>query len=189
MDFPLPRTHSERFPWRTAAYVAGGIATVELILLVFAGGALIGRHDASGKTPATVARPAKASVVKHSTPARHAEAAPAAHAKAKAKSKPAVGPVAHLARGRVEVLVLNGNGRTGAASAAADRVRQKGYRIGGVANAKRHDYPQSIVLYRGGFEGEGRRLARDLGVRVVGPLDGMRKSDLHGAHVVYILGT
>ncbi len=115
--------------------------------------------------------------------------AKAAAAPATVKPKAAAGPIAHLPRRRVEVLVLNGNGRPGAAGAAADRVRQKGYRIGAVANAKRHDYPQSLVLYRTGFAGEGRRFARDLGVRVVGPLDGMRKSELHGAHVVYILGT
>ena len=40
-----------------------------------------------------------------------------------------------------------------------------------------------------GFEGEGRRLARDLGVKVVGPLDGMRPGQLHGAHAVFILGS
>jgi hypothetical protein len=43
-------------------------------------------------------------------------------------------------------------------------------------------------MYRPGFAGEGRRLGRDLGVKIVGPLDGMRKHDLHGAQVVFILG-
>jgi hypothetical protein len=43
-------------------------------------------------------------------------------------------------------------------------------------------------MYRRGFEGEAQRLARDLGVKVVGPLDGVRPSQLHGAQAVLILG-
>ena len=84
--------------------------------------------------------------------------------------------------------MLNGNGRQGAAAAAASRVSGRGYRVGTSATHRAHDYPQSIVMYRRGFEGEGRRLARDLGVKVVGPLDGMRPAQLHGAHAVFILG-
>ena len=57
-----------------------------------------------------------------------------------------------------------------------------------VGNAPRHDYPRSLVMYRPGFEGEGRRLAHDLGVTLVGPLDGVKPAQLHGAHAVFILG-
>ena len=32
------------------------------------------------------------------------------------------------------------------------------------------------------------RLARDLGLRIVGPLDGLRAAQLHGAHVVVVVG-
>ena len=88
----------------------------------------------------------------------------------------------------VELVVLNGNGRQGAAAEAAAHVTSRGYKVGAVANAPRQDYPQTIVMYRRGFEGEGRRLARDLGVGVVGPLDGMRPAQLHGAKAVLILG-
>ena len=49
--------------------------------------------------------------------------------------------------------------------------------------------PHSLVMFRPGFAGEGRRLARDLHVRIVRPLDGMRTSRLLGAHLVLILGT
>ena len=93
-------------------------------------------------------------------------------------------PAAHLARRKMTVLVLNGNGRQGAAASTAARVSHHGYRIGGVANAPRSDFTRSLVMYRKGFEGEGRRLARDLGIRIVGPLDGLRTSQLHGAHAV-----
>ena len=86
------------------------------------------------------------------------------------------------------ILVLNGNGRQGAAASAASRVSRHGYRIGGVANAPRSDFTRSLVMYRRGFEGEGRRLARDLGIRIVGPLDGLRASQLHGANAVLVVG-
>jgi hypothetical protein len=95
---------------------------------------------------------------------------------------------AELPRRKVRVVVLNGNGRQGAAAAAASRVSGRGYKLGVVGNAPRHDYPRSLVMYRPGFEGEGRRLARDLGIPLVSPLDGMRPAQLHGAHAVYILG-
>jgi hypothetical protein len=88
----------------------------------------------------------------------------------------------------VKLVVLNGNGRQGAAADAAGRAERRGYRIALVGNAPRQDYPQTIVMYRRGFEGEGRRLAADLGVKVVGPLDGMRTAQLHGAQAVLILG-
>jgi hypothetical protein len=36
---------------------------------------------------------------------------------------------------------------------------------------------------------EAERLARDLRVRLVAPLDGLRRRDLHGAHLVLVLGS
>jgi hypothetical protein len=97
-------------------------------------------------------------------------------------------PAAKLARRKVGVMVLNGNGRRGAAAAAATRVRHHGYRIRAVGNAPRMTYGHSIVMYRPGFEGEGRRLARDLGIRLVGPVDGLRPAELRGALAVLIIG-
>ena len=98
-------------------------------------------------------------------------------------------PAAQLARRNVTVLVLNGNGRQGAAASTAARVSHRGYRIGGVANGPRSDFTRSLVMYRKGFEGEGRRLGHDLGIRIVGPLDGLRASQLHGAHAVVVVGS
>jgi hypothetical protein len=43
-------------------------------------------------------------------------------------------------------------------------------------------------MYRSGFEGEARRLARDIGVRRVAPLDGIQRRDLQGAHIALIIG-
>ena len=174
MDHPLtapPDTFVR--PWRTAALVAAAIAGVELlILLAIGGGSLVGAVSDRVEQAAT----------------KRALATPAPERQARAASKPTV-VAASRPRTKVRVLVLNGNGRQGAAAAAASRVRQRGYRIGGVANAPRSDFSRSIVMYRPGFIGEGRRLGRDLGVTQVTPLDGIRVRQLGGAHVVYILGT
>lgn len=175
MDHPLPAPSADVRPWRTAAYVAGAVALVELLLLLaIGGGALVtslsGRIQLAAQE--TVSAPA-----------------PTVTRRATTRPKPAKAAVATRPRGKTVVLVLNGNGRTGAAAAAASRVRARGYPVGAVGNASRSDYARSIVMYRPGFAGEGARLARDLRVRTVGPLDGMRASALGRAHVVLILGS
>lgn len=156
-------------PWRTAATVAAAIAALELVLLVVVGGALLAKPEPASKRT-TAAAQAAAPVTRHLPPVRKATVA------------------AELPRRKVKVVVLNGNGRRGAAAQTATRVRSRGYRIGLVANAPSDDYATSLVMYRRGFEGEARRLARDLGVRVVSPLDGVRPKQLRGAHAVVILG-
>jgi hypothetical protein len=93
-----------------------------------------------------------------------------------------------LTRGQTRVLVLNGNGITGAAAAEASRVRVRGYRISGTGNAV-PTYGKSVVLYRPGHRPEARRLARDEGIQLTGPLDGITPRQLHGAHLVIVLGT
>jgi hypothetical protein len=83
--------------------------------------------------------------------------------------------------------VLNGNGLPGAAHTAAAKVSSRGYLVGNVGNAAGSS-PRSLVMYRPGYAAEGARLGRDLHVRVVRPLDGMRPAQLLGAHLVLILG-
>jgi hypothetical protein len=174
VDHPLPAPDALVRPWRTAAYVAVAIAAVELLLLVVIGG---------GKLMGFVADRIELA-------AQEQVLAPQKQRAATAKSttrKPASAAVAKRPRSRTVVLVLNGNGRTGAAAAAASRVQRRGYKIGQVTNAPRQ-VPRSIVMYRPGFAGEGRRLGKDLGVRLVTPLDGMRGRQLGRAHVVFIIG-
>ena len=174
MDHPLSPASAHIPPsfWRSAAVVASLVAAVELVLLVVTGTALLFRQGSSA--PARhVATPATSKAQPHAKPAPlrvHAVAAP------------------KLARSRVGVMVLNGNGRHGAAASAASRVRHHGYRIRSVGNASRMSYSRSLVMYRPGYEGEGRRLARDLGIRLVTPLDGIRPAQLHGAQAVLIIG-
>lgn len=161
-------------PWQRATVLLALVAAFELVLLIVAGGALLAKPGANH----------------HNAVKKEHVTAPVAktqHVLARARHQ-AAAPTAELPRRKVKLMVLNGNGRQGAAATAAARVKDRGYRVGLVANAPSHDYPQTIVMYRRGFEGEGRRLAQDLGVHVVGPLDGMRPAQLHGAQAVLILG-
>jgi hypothetical protein len=107
---------------------------------------------------------------------------------AKPKAKQANPDAPKLSRRETSVLVLNGNGAAGAAATAAAVVHDKGYTVGAVGNAQRSDFTRSVVMYRKGFKPEAERLARDVGVKVVGPLDGLKASDLLGAHVAYVVG-
>jgi hypothetical protein len=91
-------------------------------------------------------------------------------------------------RTHVRIMVLNGNGRSGAAGAAAGRLQHLGYKISGTANAHRQDYASSVVMYVPGYRAEGIRLGKDLGVKVVAPVDGVGRSALHGGQLVVILG-
>jgi hypothetical protein len=173
VDHPLTAPDSPTIPWRTVAYVATAIAVFELMVLLVLGGTSLVTTVSNRVEKAAVER-----ALETPLPDKNAKATIRTPAKVAAK----------LPRTQVRVLVLNGNGRQGAAATAAARVQQRGYRIGGVANASRTNFARSIVMYRPGFIGEGRRLARDLGVKQVTPLDGMRLSQLNGAHVVFILG-
>lgn len=91
-------------------------------------------------------------------------------------------------RSQVRVLVLNGNGVAGAAGTAAARLRAKGYRIDGATNAQRNDYATSMVMFVPGWQRDAQRLARDAGVQVVAPADGIRGAQLRGANVILLLG-
>lgn len=155
-------------PWRKAALVAGAVAALELVALVAAGVLLVGRPLARSLH--------RAATTTH--------AAPAAPTRAAAKAPPAR---VHLTRAQTRVLVLNGNGTSGAAAAEADHVMTLGYAIGATGNTR--PTPRTMVMYRPGFRGEGLRLGRDLGVRLVGPLDGVRSRDLSGSQVVLVLGS
>jgi hypothetical protein len=92
-----------------------------------------------------------------------------------------------LSRHQTSVLILNGNGVNGAAAAAARVVGHLGYRLRPVGNARRMDYPQSLVMFRPGLRPEAMRFAHDVGIKLVGPLDGMRAGAIR-AKLVYVLG-
>lgn len=155
---PTPPGH----PWRTIAVVAAGIAMLELLGLVVAGAALLAKP---------VVHRARADALKRSSPTP-----------AKERPRPL------LPRGSISVTVLNGNGRAGAAAAEASRVRARGYLTGKVGNAPRSGYGRSVVMYRAGRRPEALRLAGDLRIRLVSPLDGLRPRNLLGAQLAVVVG-
>jgi LytR cell envelope-related transcriptional attenuator len=152
--------------WRTATIVASGLAVFELLLVVVLLTALIGKGVSS-----------------------HAKAA--AMTRATGVQPKAFKPEPKrttLTRGETSVIVLNGNGIAGAAATAASRVKTRGYLVAATGNAARSDYGQTVVMYRTGRRPEAQRFARDLGIKLVGPLEGMSTRDLLGAHVALVLG-
>lgn len=172
-------------PWRTATLVAAGIAAVELVLLIVLGVVVLGRSLAP-HVQAAATKAARES--KHAATAR-AKAKPA-HA---AKPKPArtVHKARLLPRSKTGVIVLNGNGITGAAAQAATIVQARGYLVTATKNAPRTGYPRWHLMAAPGYAAEAVRFARDLDLARsrVGPLDGMTPRQLHGAKLVLILGT
>jgi hypothetical protein len=150
--------------------VAGAIAIVELVALIAIGAV----HLAPQRAHVTAAAAAAKSGPRTVAHVRHVSPVP---------SHPL------RPRGRVSVLVLNGNGVQGAASSTAARLQAAGYRIGAATNAQRHDYARSMVMYVPGWVKEARRLARETGVSLVAPVDGVGPAQLKGSQVVLILGT
>ena len=167
---PLP----DPFPWRAATLVACTVAVAELVALIATGALLLARP-----TQHRIAA-AKQTTVAH---ARAVHRAPVRVPHVVVASRPL------RARSKVRVLVLNGNGRQGAAHTEAVRLQSLGYRIGGAANADRHDYAQSMVMFVPGWAKEARRLARDAGIRLVAPVDGLTPAALRSSRVVVLLGS
>ena len=157
MEISAPAVQPRR--WRAATFVVCGIAAFQLLLLLIIFGGVFSKTSAAdAKSPA------------------------AKHGVGRAEPKHP-----RLARTETKVLVLNGNGITGAAAAESDSLRARGYRITDTGNTAQ-SYGQSVVLYRPGRLAEAQRLATDEGIPLVGPLDGITTGQLHGAHLVIVLG-
>ena len=107
------------------------------------------------------------------------------HGSAQAGKGPALPPL--RPRSRVSVLVLNGNGISGAAGAVATKLLDAGYRHGIPADAQQ-DYATSLVLYKPGWQREAQRLARDAHIRIVAALDGRLPAGSASDQLVVILG-
>jgi HAMP domain-containing protein len=157
-------------PWRTATLVASAVAAIELVIILAAGVILVGKPLSSKLRDKAQNR--ALGMPATTTPAKKPKIASS---------------VARLSRGETIVMILNGNGVAGAAHDTASQVEARGYTIGEVGNANRTDYMRSVVMYRPGYRGEALRLARDLRIKIVGPLDGLRVRDLMGAHVALVV--
>ena len=173
MDAPLPAPDALISPWRTATLVASLVAAIELVLLLGAAFLLLAKpltHAMQRHAQATAFAPVR----KHTAAPVHPKRAPVGQPK--------------LLRSETGVFVFNGNGRSGAASSEANKLSNLNYTVPGTGNAKRQDYATTVVMYRKGFHAEGVRLARDLHVKIVGPLDGLAPSALRGAQLAIVLG-
>jgi hypothetical protein len=170
MEHSLPGTQVAP-QWRTATLVASGVATAELLLLLIIGLPMLAHFVSSHVR----------------TAAENRVFAPEPEAKQQQQDQNDTTRL--LPRGKTSILVLNGNGQSGAAAQEGRKVHRLGYRIAGVANANRTDYAHTIVMYRPGRRDEAKRLAKDVHAKVVAPLDGMRLRDMMGAHVALVLGS
>lgn len=68
---------------------------------------------------------------------------------------------------RPNVVVANGNGRTGMAARMRDYLQRMDCKIGGVSNADQFDYATTTVAFKAGFEAEARRIAGLLPVKAI----------------------
>lgn len=174
--------YSEPFPWRTATLVASAIAAAELLGLFVIGAFVLAhpfRHHAK-----TAATSTTATVVQHHTTTVHRHVVPV-------PAKDRFAPVLTHAlrpRGKVRVLVLNANGVQGAAHVEAARLQALGYVIGGAANAPGHHYARSMVMFVPGYQKEARRIARETGIKLVAPVDGVTPATLSASRLVVLLG-
>ena len=178
MQAPLFATTPLVRPWRTATLVATLVAVLELVALIVLGAMLLARPLSSATRHPAAVRHAHATVPKRLTPVHGTLAVPKQFTVIAAK----------VPRARTGILVLNGNGRTGAAASESATLHRLGYPVLATGNATRQDYATTVVMYRPGYRAEGIRLARELKLKVVGPLDGLKTAALHGAKLALILG-
>ena len=161
--------------------IVSAVAAAELVALIAVGVLVLGKGwfqhaQASASSRGTTHHAATTQAAKPAAPA------------AKPKPHPAAPATPMLSRGQTSLLVLNGNGQDGAAGAEARVLREHGYTVQAVGNAKRNDYAASMVMYRPGLQREGLRLARDLSIPIVSALDGIQPSQLKGAKLLLIVG-
>jgi hypothetical protein len=91
-------------------------------------------------------------------------------------------------RSGISVLVLNGNGISGAAGTEATRILARGYAHAIPTDASSSDYARSLVLFRPGWKREADRLGRDAGIGAVAPLDGRVEPAYAHVPLIVILG-
>ena len=89
--------------------------------------------------------------------------------------------------GEVDVAVLNGTSVPGLAAKVGDDVRVNGFRLGAVTNS-RDQFDQTVVMYGPGQQRAARKVAHDLGVKPLQPIDRQTEQTAGDADVVVIAG-
>jgi hypothetical protein len=97
---------------------------------------------------------------------------------------------AHVARiqpGEVEVAVLNGTAVAGLAATYGDRVEGKGFELGAVSNTS-SSFADSVVMFQRGHKPEAQKVAKQLGIDKLAPMNGEVQSVASGADVAVVVG-
>jgi hypothetical protein len=89
--------------------------------------------------------------------------------------------------GDVTVAVLNGTSVPGLAAKVGDDVRVNGFELGTVSNSRRQ-FDQTVVMYESHQQRAAKKVAHDLGVKPVQPIDRATQRIADGADVVVIAG-
>jgi apolipoprotein N-acyltransferase len=172
-----PAEYEPLQPWRAAAMIATAVAVIELFLLLLIG-FVVGAKTFGDKTEA-----ATVAAIKRQVPQAATTSAQDGKSAAQDKHKePAL-----LPRGRTSVVVLNGNGIPGAAATTADQAHDLHYVITATGNAP-SIFSRSVVMFRPGYKPAAQRLAKDMSIKHVTPLDGITKGDLQGAQLAVVIG-
>jgi hypothetical protein len=87
----------------------------------------------------------------------------------------------------VTVAVLNGTSVPSLGAKVADTVRVSGFNVGDVGTSRK-EYDQTVVMYERGQKRAAKKVARDLGVKVVQQIDRPTQAESAGADVVVIAG-
>jgi LytR cell envelope-related transcriptional attenuator len=118
----------------------------------------------------------------------HAQPRPVAATGPAPKKHPAKPQAPLRPRSSISVLILNGNGVSGAAGNEATSIIAWGYRHAIPTDAPSSGYPRSLVLYRLGWQREAERLAREVRIPTVATLDGRLAPEYAHVPLLVILG-
>jgi hypothetical protein len=87
----------------------------------------------------------------------------------------------------IEVSVLNGTSVPGLAATFGDKVEGKGFSLGAVTNSS-SSFEESVVMFKAGHKPEARKVAKQLTIAKVQPMNGEIQSVSAGADVAVVVG-
>jgi hypothetical protein len=87
----------------------------------------------------------------------------------------------------IEVSVLNGTSVPGLAATFGDKVEGKGFSLGAVTNSSA-SFEESVVMFKAGHKPEARKVAKQLSIAKVQPMNGEIQSVSAGADVAVVVG-
>jgi hypothetical protein len=70
--------------------------------------------------------------------------------------------VVQLDKAAVKVDVLNGNGISGESALIGDHLKKSGWTVQNISNADNHNYPQTIIRFKAGFEDAAKLAGKDI---------------------------